>query len=149
MSYPPCAQTGRPPCINDAGEIVDPSRGPWWAHPMVTKFTAVPVSLARVQPVLRRSAVRRPLRGFGDVSMPSVTPASWVTSAWNDYVASLDAAAVASLPSAASVSAAAGLPTSWLTAPLTSLGGIPGWAALALGGGLLLFVFAASGGRRR
>lgn len=66
-SYPLCSQTGQPPCINDAGLIVDPSRGPWWAHPMVTKFTAVPVTPARIQPVQLRP---RPLRGMGFASCP-------------------------------------------------------------------------------
>jgi hypothetical protein len=62
VNYPPCAQTGKPPCTNDAGETVDPSRGPWWAHPMVTKFTAVRVPAVRVQPVQR---VPTRLRGIG------------------------------------------------------------------------------------
>lgn len=139
MSYPLCAQTGRPPCINDAGEIVDPARGPWWAHPMVTKFTVLPASPARVQPVVGRFAARRPLRGFGAVD----------TGSCPDAFGDDPCAALLAQLSPSAASAAAGLPTSWLTTSLTSLGGIPGWALLALGGGLLLFVFAASGGRRR
>ena len=133
-SYPLCSQTGQPPCINDAGLIVDPSRGPWWARPMVTKFTAVPVTPARVQPVQLRP---RRLRGFGAVDTGSCPDGFG-----NDPCAALLASA-----SPASIAAAAGLPTSWLTTT-TSFGGIPGWALLALGGGLLLLVLTASGGRR-
>jgi hypothetical protein len=54
-----------------------------------------------------------------------------------------------SLPSAAQLSAALGLPTSWLTTPVSWLGGIPGWAALALGSVALFMVSAIPGGRRR
>jgi hypothetical protein len=68
VSYPPCAQTGQPPCINDAGETVDPSRGPWWAHPMVTKLTLLPpvVTPARVAAGRRQP---RSLRGMGFTSV--------------------------------------------------------------------------------
>ena len=54
-----------------------------------------------------------------------------------------------SLPSAAQLSAALGLPTSWLTTPIPWLGGIPGWAALALGGVAVFMLSAIPEGRRR
>ena len=57
-------------------------------------------------------------------------------------------AAILAIQSPEAAAAAAGLPTSWLTTS-TSFGGIPGWALLALGGGLLFFAFAVGGGRRR
>ena len=102
---------------------------------MVTRFTAVPVRPARVQPVQLRPSR---LRGFGAVANASCP----------DAYGDDPCAAILAIQSPEAAAAAAGLPTSWLTTS-TSFGGIPGWALLALGGGLLFFAFAVGGGRRR
>ena len=89
--------------------------------------------------MMQRAYHRR--RGVGDLDAGYL---SWINS--------LDVTNEAALLSAQSPAAAAGavgLPTSWLTTPIASLGGIPGWAALAIGGGVLLLVAGMSGGRRR
>jgi hypothetical protein len=89
--------------------------------------------------MMRRSSHRR--RGVGDLDAGYL---SWINS--------MDVSNEAALLSAQSPGAAAGavgLPTSWLTTPIASLGGIPGWAALAIGGGLFLLVAGMAGGRRR
>ena len=82
---------------------------------------------------------RRKMRGMGfAVAGPTADDGSenYVASdaAWDDFIAS---------------NSSAGSGSSWLTTPIASLGGIPGWAALAIGAGVLLVVAGMSGGRRR
>jgi hypothetical protein len=49
---------------------------------------------------------------------------------------------------AQAAAAAAGFPTSWLTTPIPSLGGMPGWAVLAFGALAFVMVIGMTGGRR-
>lgn len=86
-----------------------------------------------------RRRILRPMRGVGAVD----------TGSCPDAFGNDPCAALLSQISPSAASAAAGLSTSWLTTSVTSLGGIPGWAVLALGAGALLLVFSMSGGRRR
>jgi hypothetical protein len=89
--------------------------------------------------MMRRASHRR--RGVGDLDAGYL---SWI----NSMDVSDEASLLASQSPTAAASAA-GLPTSWLTTPIASLGGIPGWAVLAIGAGVLLVVSGMSGGRRR
>lgn len=84
------------------------------------------------------------MRAYGRRGFGAVDTGSCPDGYGNDPCASLLA-----LQSPEAAAAAAGLPTTWLTTPIPSLGGIPGWAALAIGGGGLFLVMAMSGGRRR
>ena len=125
---------------------VDPSRGPWWAYPSATPFWDLPVS-QRAHPKNPLSGqpgsfVRtpsRPLRGFGAFDSGSCP----------DAFGDDPCAALLAQQSPSAAAAAAGLPTSWLTTGISSLGGIPGWALLAVGAGILLVVSGMAGGRRR
>jgi len=86
--------------------------------------------------------VQRPRRrGMGQANANS--PASCPDGFGDDPCAAL----LAQFPPQA-VAAAAGLPTSWLTTPIPSLGGMPGWAVLAFGALAFVMVIGMTGGRR-